>query len=146
MPKFEREVEIDAPVEKVWEALTNPNGWPQWFPGVEGVSNVTSISEGGRFEWMKEGQAGQGAIVKMEPMKRLEVMTQIGDDKDAHVFELRSSGGFFGLGEDECKVTYTLDTLMGVGILGRFVAGGNPADAMRVKKAMHLFRKLVESQ
>jgi hypothetical protein len=24
MPKFEREVEIDAPVEKVWEALTNP--------------------------------------------------------------------------------------------------------------------------
>lgn len=146
MPKFEREVEIDAPVEKVWQVLTNPNDWPQWFPGVEGVSNVTSISEGGRFEWMKEGQTGQGAIVKMEPMRRLEVMTQIGDDKDAHVFELRSSGGFFGLGEDECKVTYTLDTLMGGGILGRFVAGGNPVDAMRVKKAMHLLRKLVESQ
>ncbi len=24
MPKFERKVEIDAPVEKVWEVLTNP--------------------------------------------------------------------------------------------------------------------------
>ena len=34
---------------------------------------------------------------------------------------------------------------MGGGILGRFVAGGNPRDALRVKKAMHLLRKLVES-
>jgi hypothetical protein len=61
------------------------------------------------------------------------------------VFTLRRSGGFFGLGEDECKVEYVLDTLMGGGILASFVAGGNPKDALRVKKAMHLFRKLVES-
>jgi uncharacterized protein YndB with AHSA1/START domain len=145
MPKFEREVEIDAPVEKVWEVLTNPNYWPQWFPGVESVSNVTSISKGGRFDWADEGKTGHGTIVNMEPMKHLEIMTQMGDDKDAHVFKLRSSGGFLGLADDECKVEYTLDTLMGGGILGRFVAGGNPRDMLRVKKAMHLLRKLVES-
>ena len=145
MPKFEREVEIDAPVETVWEVMVNPNHWPQWFPGVESVSNVTSISEGGTFEWSDEGRTGHGAIVKMEPMERLEIMTQMGDDKDAHIFKLRSSGGFFGLGADECKVEYTLDTLMGGGILGNLVAGGNPKDAMRVKKAMHQLRKLVES-
>ena len=58
---------------------------------------------------------------------------------------LRSSGGFFGLNADECKVEYTLDTLMGGGILSSFVAGGNPKDALRVKKAMVMFRKLVES-
>ncbi len=145
MPKFEREVEIDAPVETVWEVMVNPNHWPQWFPGVESVSNVTSISEGGTFEWSDEGRTGRGVIVKMEPMERLEIMTQMGDDKDAHIFKLRSSGGFFGLGADECKVEYTLDTMMGGGILGSFVAGGNPKDAMRVKKAVHLLRKLVES-
>jgi uncharacterized protein YndB with AHSA1/START domain len=145
MPKFEREVEIDAPVETVWEVMTNPNHWPQWFPGVDSVSNVTSTSEGGSFEWTNEGRTGYGTIVNMEPMKRLEIVTQMGDDKDAHVFKLRPSGGFLGLGDDECKVEYTLDTLMGGGILGSFIAGGNPRDAMRVKKAMHLLRRLVES-
>jgi uncharacterized protein YndB with AHSA1/START domain len=145
MPKFEREVEIDAPVEKVWKVLTDPNHWSKWFPGVDSISTVTSIGVGGTFMWMSGGQTGQGAIVKMEPMKRLEITTQMGKDKDAHVFVLQPSGGFLGLKADECKVAYTLDTLMGGGILGNFIAGGNPRDVMRVKKAMVLFRKLVES-
>jgi uncharacterized protein YndB with AHSA1/START domain len=145
MPKFEREVEIDAPVDKVWEVLTDPKHWPQWLPGVDSVSNVTSVGEGGRFEWTDDDRSGQGTIVKMEPMKRLEIVTQMGDDKDAHVFVLRPSGGFLSLGDDECKVEYTLDTLVGGGIVGRFVAGGNPRDMLRVKKAMHALRRLVES-
>jgi len=145
MPKFVREVEVDAPVEKVWGVMINPDHWPQWFPGVDRVSSVTSMVEGCTLEWMNDGRSGRATIVKMEPMKRLEIMTQIGDDKDSHVFMLRPSGGFLGLKADECKVEYTFDTLMGGGILGSFVAGGNPRDAMRVKRAMHLLRKLVES-
>lgn len=145
MPKFEREVEIDAPVEEVWKALTDPATWPQWFPGIDSVTKVTAIREGGTFEWTTEGKTGQGAIVKMEPMKRLMVTTQVGNDKDAHSFVLQPSGGFLGLSADECKIEYTLDTLMGGGMLGNFLAGGNPKDALRVKKAMHLLRKLVES-
>jgi len=144
MPKFERVVEIDAPVEKVWEIITDPNHWSEWFPGVDEVANVTSISEGGTFEWRSEGRTGRGRIEKLAPNKRLEIMTQLGDDRDSHVFELRPSGGFLGLNADECKVEYTLDTLMGGGILGSFIAGGNPIDAIRVKKATHNLRKLVE--
>lgn len=146
MPKFEREVEIDAPVETVWEKMIDPNHWPQWFPGVESVSNVTSVSQGGTFDWTDEGKTGHGSIVSMEPMKRLEILTQMGDDKDSHVFKLQPSGGFFGLAADECKVEYTLDTLMGGGILGNFVAGGNPKDALRVKNALNQLRRLVESK
>lgn len=145
MPKFEREVEIDAPVEKVWEVMTNPSFWPQWFPGVESVSNIPSVRKGSTFDWTDEGRTGHGNIVKLEPMKYLEILTQMGDDQDSHVFKLRPSGGFFGLNADECKVEYTLDTLMGGGILGNFIAGGNPRDALRIKKAMNLLRKLVES-
>jgi uncharacterized protein YndB with AHSA1/START domain len=145
MPKFEREVEIDAPVEKVWEVLTDPKHWHQWFPGVDSAVKAPALREGGSFEWTSEGQTGRGAIVKMEPLKRLEITTQMGDDKDAHVFKLQPSGGFLGMNADECKVEYTLDTLMGGGILGNFVAGGNPKDMVRVKKATHLLRKLVES-
>lgn len=145
MPKFEREVEIDAPVEKVWEVMTNPGHWPQWFPGVDSVAKVTSINEGGSVDWTSEGNTGKATVAKLVPMKRLEIITQLGNDKDAHVFVLRPSGGLLGLSADECKVKYTLDTLMGGGILGNFVAGGNPKDALRIKKAMHLLRKLVES-
>lgn len=145
MPKFNREMEIDAPVEKVWEALIDPNNWPSWFPGFDSVQNVSSVSEGGTFEWTDDEQTGKALIQKVEPLKRLEVLTQMGDDKDLHVFELRPSGGFLGLGADETKIEYTLDTLMGGGILGNFLAGGNPKDAIRVKKAVHLLRKHVES-
>jgi hypothetical protein len=38
-----------------------------------------------------------------------------------------------------------MDPLVGGGILGNFIVGGNPKDTLKVKKAMHLLRKLVES-
>ena len=145
MPKFEREVEIDAPVEKVWNVITDPKQWQQWLPGIDDEAIVTITRAGAGIEWMSGEKKGHAVVAHSEPMKRLEIMTQIGDDKDSHVFKLRSSGGFLGLSDDECKVEYTLDTLMGGGILGNFIAGGNPKDALRVKKAMILLRKLVES-
>lgn len=145
MPKFEREVEINAPVEKVWQAITDPNHWPEWFPGVDAVSAVTAVGQGGTFEYTSDGKPGRGVIRKMEPLKHLEIHTQLGEDEDSHVFDLHPSGGFFGMNADECKVTYTLDTLMGGGILGSFIAGGNPKDALAVKNTTNHLRKLVES-
>ena len=145
MAKFEREVEIDASVESVWKLIINPDYWPQWFPGVNSISNVTTIGVGGSFEWTSEDRNGTGMIQKFTPGKELEIITQVGDDKDAHIFKLKPVGKFLGLGDDECKVEYTMDTLSGGGILGRFVTGGNPKDAMQVKKTVHKLRKLVES-
>lgn len=145
MPKFEREVEIDAPVEKVWNVITDPNQWQQWLPGIDDDAVVTTSRTDASIEWMSGEKKGRASITQSEPMKRIEIMTQVGDDKDSHVFKLRPSGGFFGLSDDECKVEYTLDTLMGGGILGNFIAGGNPKDALRVKRAMIMLRKLVES-
>ncbi len=146
MPKFQREVEINAPVEKVWQVITNPELWPQWFPGIDSVVGADTISEDATIEWVSGGRTGHANVVKIEPLKRLEIRTQLGDDQDAHSFVLHPSGGFFGLNADECKVEYTFDTLMGGGILGDFVAGGNPKDALRVKNATNMLRKLVESQ
>lgn len=146
MPKFEREVEIDAPIEKVWDVLTDPKTWPQWFPGIEEVTNVSSIAENSQFEWKDEERTGGGTIVKYEPPKRLEIMTQMGDDRDSHVFKLKKSGGLLGLAKDETKITYVLDTMMGGGIISNFVAGGNPKDTLRVKKAVHALRRTVEGK
>lgn len=145
MPKFERQVEVDSPVEKTWKTLTDVMQWPKWFPGIDGITKAGALVQGGIVEFTRGEQPGRAAFVAIEPGKRLEVLTQVGDDKDSHVFTLRSSGGFLGLSEDECKVEYKLDTLVGGGLLGSFIAGGNPVDAIRVKKAMVSFRKLVES-
>lgn len=145
MPKFERDVEIDAPVETVWKVLIDPSHWPQWFPGVDSVESVPALTKGAQFNWTNAGKTGQITIVQMDPLKRLEVLTQLGSDQDSHVFELNQSGGFLGLKADETRVNYTLDTLMGGGILGSFIAGGNPQDALRVTKTTHLLRQVVES-
>ncbi len=146
MPKFERKIEIGASVDKVWEVMTNPQHWHEWFPGVDSISNVTSTGEGGTFEWTDEGKSGHGTVVKAEPMKLLEIMTQMDKDKDSHVFKLHAGGGFLGLNANECQVEYILDTLMGGGILGDFIAGGNPKDAMRVDRAMRALKKLAEGK
>ena len=145
MAKFEREVDIDSKVEKVWEVLTNTAYWPQWFPGIDSIANVSAVQKGGTFEWVDDGRTGNGEFLEVLPQKKLVVLTQMGRDKDKHTFELRPTGGFFGLAADECKVKYKLDTLTGAGILGNFITGGNPKDALRVKKAAGALRKLVES-
>ena len=147
MPKFERQVEIEAPVETVWAIITNPQQWPFWFPGIEAVSNVSEVKPGSTFQWQDEGRTGVGSIVSLEPHERLEVMTQMGDDKDSHLFELRPDRGFLGLGGSHgCRLEYTLDTLMGGGILAQFLAGGNPKDTLKVKKALDSLKDLVEGQ
>jgi uncharacterized protein YndB with AHSA1/START domain len=145
MPKFEREVEIGVPVEKVWEVMTNPAQWPEWFPGIEAVSNVSAVAANGTFEWQSGGQTGHGTIVNVTPMSRLEILTQMGNDKDSHVFELEAKHGFLGVGgSHECLVKYTLDTLMAGGILANFLAGGNPKDMLRAKTTLDQLKKLIE--
>jgi uncharacterized protein YndB with AHSA1/START domain len=143
MPKFERDVVINAPVEKVWQGLTDPNHWSQWFPGVESVANVTGVAVGATFEWTTAGQTGQGLIEKMEPNRLLEIHTQLGNDKDSHLFVLSQAGGFLGMGANDCKVAYTLDTLMGGGIFGNFLAGGNPKDMLAVKGTTDRLKKMI---
>ena len=78
-------------------------------------------------------------------MKRLKITTQLGNDKDSHVFNLQPAGGFLGLGGSKSKLAYTLDTLMGGGIISNFLAGGNPKDMLRVKNVMNQLKKLIES-
>lgn len=147
MPKFERRVEIEAPVEKVWAIITNPQQWPLWFPGIEAVSAVTGINPGSTFSWQDEDRTGTGTVISLEPNKRMEIMTQMGDDKDSHVFELKADRGFLGLGGSSgCSVEYTLDTMMGGGILAQFIAGGNPKDMLRVKTALDNLKDLVEGK
>ncbi|MBN1487406.1 MAG: SRPBCC family protein [Anaerolineae bacterium] len=41
MPATEQSININAPVDKIWEMVKNPNQWPNWFEGAT-QSNVVS--------------------------------------------------------------------------------------------------------
>ena len=78
--------EYDAPIEDVWDALTNPERISRWFLPVSGDYRL-----GGRYQF--EGNAG-GTIVACERPHRLELTWAYGeavDDANASQLELRLS-------------------------------------------------------
>jgi uncharacterized protein YndB with AHSA1/START domain len=70
--RSEASIAIDAPVEKVWEALTTPDVIKRWFFGVD---TETDWTEGGpivhRGEYQGEPYEDKGTILKVEPPRRL---------------------------------------------------------------------------
>jgi uncharacterized protein YndB with AHSA1/START domain len=146
MSKFEREVEIDSPIQNAWAVLTDATLWPKWFPYIHSVSHVVPLSEGAVIQWSSGDKVGTATVTKFIPEKELEILTDLDGDQDKHNFTLRSSGGFFGLSADEVKIEYKLDTMTAGGIFGRFISDGNPRDMLRVKNATNALRRLVEAQ
>jgi uncharacterized protein YndB with AHSA1/START domain len=146
MSKFEREVEIDAPIQNAWLVLTDASQWPKWLPYFHSVSNLRPLAEGVTINWSSGDKEGTATITKFVPEKTLEILTNLDGDQDKHVFNLKASGGFFGLRNDEVKIEYKLDTMSGGGIVVRFINDGNPRDMLRVKNATNALRRLVEAQ
>jgi hypothetical protein len=52
------EIEIDAPPDVVWAALTDIDGWPRWNPDVKSASLAGPLAAGTTFRW----KAGPGSI------------------------------------------------------------------------------------
>ena len=78
--------EYDAPIEDVWDALTNPERIGRWFLPISGDYRL-----GGRYQF--EGNAG-GRIVACERPHRLKVTWEYGPaagEADASELELRLS-------------------------------------------------------
>lgn len=63
---------IDAPIEKVWEALTTPEIIKQWFFGVD---TITDWKVGSpilhRGIWQDKPFEDKGVILKFEPLKEI---------------------------------------------------------------------------
>jgi uncharacterized protein YndB with AHSA1/START domain len=65
-------ITIDAPIEHVWEAMTNPEVIKQWFFGVE---TETDWKVGSplvhKGEWQGKPYEDKGVILRIEPPRRL---------------------------------------------------------------------------
>lgn len=144
MPEFEREVEVDVPVETLWQFLIDTSKWPQWFPGIQSVSNLTGMQVNGTFEWTDGQRSGTSTITQFVPNDRLMIVTKMGNDQDSHLFRVGAKHGLLGMGGHGSWINYVLDTMTGGGILADMIAGGNPKDALRVKGTLDHFKALVE--
>ena len=146
MTTFEQHADINAPVETVWSVLANPNQWPLWFPGIAGVSNLSGVDTGATFQFQSGGETDTGAITRVDPNQRLEVTTQHGGHQATHTFQLAHHGGLFGLGSSGTRLDYTFTYTVPGGIIGNFIAGGNPVDTLKVKHTLEKVKQLAERE
>lgn len=143
--KFEQHIKINAPNAVVWSVLTDPNKWPLWFPQIEQVMGFSGVSSGATFQFKHGESLGTGAISNVdEAAGKLLVVTQDGGHEVTHLFDIDRSG-LFGMGSDS-KLTYVQEYDPPGGFLGDFVAGGNPADLIKVKHTLEKVRDLAEGQ
>src|SRR5687767_9885794 len=97
--KFERHVDIDAPVERVWAIPTDPSTWPDWFPDIDEVVNLATVAPGSSFRWRDGDNTGQGAIDSVDAAaNRLKVLTQGESSPVTHTFDVNRAGGVLGVG------------------------------------------------
>ena len=78
--RFEMSIDIDAPADAIWDALTNAEELTRWFP----LEARVIPGEGGSMFWgWGEGWAGESKITAWEPNRRLKLVeTRQGFDAD----------------------------------------------------------------
>jgi uncharacterized protein YndB with AHSA1/START domain len=145
MATFKQHIDINAPVDNVWSILMNPSQWPLWFPGITGLSNLSAVQTGATFQWQDGDKTGSGSIAAVDENRGLiHVITSEGDAQISHTFDLDRAGGFLGLGGNHTRLTYQREYDTPGGFLGEFVAGGNPADLLKVKHTLEKVKQLAE--
>jgi len=142
MAKFEHSEDINASVGTVWSILTDPDQWLLWFPDVQGASGPLAMQTGGTFQWQSGSKTGTGSLARVKPQHILQVITKMDGRQATHTFEVNRHAGLFG--GNGAQLHYTLEFHTAGGIIGEFVAGGNPADLLKVKNAVSKVHSLAE--
>jgi len=66
MPKVTRRRTIAAPVEEVWELISDPYNLPRWWPRTSRVESVDRKPEGRRSQWTKVLETAEGRGVRAD--------------------------------------------------------------------------------
>jgi uncharacterized protein YndB with AHSA1/START domain len=66
MPRVTRRRRIAAPVDEVWELVSDPYSLPRWWPKVARVESVDVKPEGKRSQWTKVLQTAEGRGVRAD--------------------------------------------------------------------------------
>jgi len=61
------EIEIEAPIEVVWDILAAIERWPTWNPDVRSVRLDGPVAEGTAFSWKAGPGTIKSTIVRLDP-------------------------------------------------------------------------------
>ena len=67
----QKEIVILAPIERVWEVLTDIERWPEWQPDVATASLDDPLRAGTGFRWKAKGLAIASTIQEFDPPRRI---------------------------------------------------------------------------
>jgi uncharacterized protein YndB with AHSA1/START domain len=147
MAKFERRIEIKAPAATVWSILSNIRDWPQWFPDMDAISNISTVAAGGNFDFTDGNKRGTGSILRADAQELLSVVTKSGDNPVTHTFDLKKDKGFLGMGaDDRTELEYVREWDPPGGALGDWVVGGNPFDLTEMNRTLDKIRDMAEGR
>lgn len=66
MPRVSRRRTIAAPVDEVWDLVSDPYSLPRWWPRTGRVENVEQKSAGRRSQWTKVLETAEGRGVRAD--------------------------------------------------------------------------------
>jgi uncharacterized protein YndB with AHSA1/START domain len=66
MPRVTRRRTIAAPVEEVWDLISDPYSLPRWWPRTSRVESVDRKPEGKRSQWTKVLETAEGRGVRAD--------------------------------------------------------------------------------
>jgi hypothetical protein len=96
------EIEIEAPVARVWEVLTDIREWPSWNPSVSSVSMYGEFQPGTDFHWKADGVMIVSTLQEIEPQRRLLWTGRIPLIRATHLWEFQESEGQTRVKTEEC--------------------------------------------
>jgi uncharacterized protein YndB with AHSA1/START domain len=88
------EVRVNAPVERVWELLSNVPGWTAWDPTVHDVHLDSTVAEDARFTWANGRARIKSRFAVVDPGRELTWTGVSSGAKavDRHVLEATDDG------------------------------------------------------
>ncbi len=66
MPRVTRRRKIAAPLEEVWDLVSDPYSLPRWWPRTSRVESVDRKPEGRRSQWTKVLETAEGRGVRAD--------------------------------------------------------------------------------
>lgn len=91
---------INAPIEKVWDKLTDIKKWPEWHPEIESISLKGNVEEGTQFIKVQNGTKINATIQLLEKPNALATTNKTGLIKGVNVWELEQN-------DDQTTLTYS---------------------------------------
>jgi len=69
--RAERDIDIAAPIEVVWDVLSNVQDWPRWHDEVKSTAITGPVGPGAEFRWKPDRGTIKSRIERAEPPHHL---------------------------------------------------------------------------